>query len=121
MAEEEAQAETATAISAYGIPLATVTSFKYLGRVLSESDDDWPAAAKNLQRERQKWALLSRVLVREGVDARTPGRIYMVVVQAVMLYGLETWVYSPPTEGIEEEVLQEVKYAPNKIPDNMIG
>ena len=36
--------------------------------------------------------MVTWVLSREGVDARTSGRIYLVVVQSVMLYGLETWV-----------------------------
>ena len=36
---------------------------------------------------------------REDVDARTSGRIYMFVVQAVMLYGLETWVIKLQIEG----------------------
>ena len=36
---------------------------------------------------------------REDVDARTSGRIYMLVVQAVMLYGLKTWVITLHIEG----------------------
>ena len=36
-----------------------------------------------------------RLLSRDGADARTSGRIYMVVVQAVMLYRSETWVMKP--------------------------
>ena len=35
LAEEEARAGKEMAITSYGIPLAPVTSFKYLGRVLS--------------------------------------------------------------------------------------
>ena len=35
------------------------------------------------------------VLRREGSDARTLGRIYVTVVQAVMIYGSETWVITP--------------------------
>ena len=83
-------------ITAYGIPLALVTYFNYLGRVLSvAADDDWPAVVHNLQRERQKWARLYRVLRREGAYAQTPGRIYVLVVQVVMMYGSETWVTTP--------------------------
>ena len=40
MAEEEAQGDTETAITSYRIPLAPVTSFKYLGRVLLASEND---------------------------------------------------------------------------------
>ena len=39
---EEEQAETEIVITAYGIPLAAVTSFKYLGSVLLAVDEDWP-------------------------------------------------------------------------------
>ena len=82
-------------ITAYGIPLVPVSSFKYLGRVMLASDDDWPAVEQNLRREQQKWERLTRVLEREGVDAWTSGRIYMVVVQAVLLYGSQMWVMTP--------------------------
>ena len=46
----------------------------------------------NLRRAQQKWALLTMVLGREGTDARTSGSIYVVVVQAVLMYGSDTWV-----------------------------
>ena len=78
-----------------GSPSAPVTSFKYLERVLSAADDDWIAMVHNLQRTHHKWAWLFRVLIREGEDARTPGKIYGVVVQAVILYRSETWVMKP--------------------------
>ena len=81
IAEEEARAGKEMVIAAYGIPLSLVTSFKYLGRFLSAAYNNWPAVVHNLQRSRQKWERLSRVLTREGVDARTMGRIYVAVVQ----------------------------------------
>ena len=71
-------------------PLSPVSYFKYLGRVLLESNDEWPGVVRNLQRELQKWARLNRVSGREGADAHTFVRIYVAVVQAVFLYGLET-------------------------------
>ena len=46
----------------------------------------------NLQRERRKWSRLTRVLIREGAYAQASGHIYLVVVQSVMIYELETWV-----------------------------
>ena len=42
LAEKEAQEGTATDITSYGMTLSPVTSFKYLGRVLYASDNDWP-------------------------------------------------------------------------------
>ena len=46
----------------------------------------------NLLRVQHKWALLTRLLRREGADARTLGRIYVALVQVVFLYELEMWV-----------------------------
>ena len=42
LAEEEARPGAETEITAYRTPLAPVTSFKYLGRVLLAADNDWP-------------------------------------------------------------------------------
>ena len=82
-------------VTSYRIPLALFTSFRYLGRVLSVVNDNCPGVIHNLRKAQQKWEWLSRVLIREGVDARTLGRIYVTVVQAVMLYAFETWVMTP--------------------------
>ena len=88
--EEEARSGTERSITAYEIPLALVASFKYLRRSLLAVNDNWKSVAHNLRRAWQNWAWISWVLIREGADARTLGRIYMEVVQAAMLYGLET-------------------------------
>ena len=88
------------ALTAYGVPLYQVTSFKYLGRVLAAEDDYWPAVVRNLRHARQKWARLSWVLSREGVDSRTLGQIYLVVVQLVLIYGSETWVLTPHMQRV---------------------
>ena len=37
-----------------------------------------------------------RILVREGANACVSGLFYKAVVQAVLIYGLETWVLTPP-------------------------
>ena len=95
LAEDEARAGTELAITAYGTPINLVTSFKYLGRVLSEADENWPAVVNNLWRARQKWVRLTRVSSREGADARTSGQIYLAVVHLVMLYRSDTWVMTP--------------------------
>ena len=54
---------------------------------------------QNLWREQQKWERLTRVLGREGTDYRILGRIYVEVVQEVLLYGSETWVMTPHIGG----------------------
>ena len=39
--------------------------------------------------------ILSRVLGKDGADARTSGRIYVVVVQSVLMYGSDAWATTP--------------------------
>ena len=92
---EEAEVWFLMALTAYGRPLTAVSAFKYMVRVLSASDDDWPAVIRNLRRARQKWACLSRMLGWEGVYSQTSGMFYTAVVQEILLYGLEAWVMSP--------------------------
>ena len=65
--------------------------FVYLGRPLSCTNKDWPAIYRNLQKARQRWASVSRVLTREGASPRISGMFYKAVVQSVLLYGSETW------------------------------
>ena len=64
-------------------------------RVLAAEDDDWTSVVRNIRCTRQKWARLTRILIREGADEQTSGQIYLAVVQSVLLYGSETWVLTP--------------------------
>ena len=92
LAEEEARVGSEAEITAYGITHAPVTSFKYLGRVISVAEFFFPEVVSNLRKAWWKWAQLTKVLRREGEDARTLGQIFLAVVQLVLLYGSETWV-----------------------------
>ena len=73
--------------SAYGTPLTAVHSLKYLGHIISSTDDNWTAVYHNLHRAKGKWGEMVRILGREGADRRTTGRFYVAVVQAVILFG----------------------------------
>ena len=68
---------------------------KCLGRFLAAMDDDWPEVIVNLKKARKSWARLLRILGWEGADARMSGRFYLAIVQAVLLFGAETWVATP--------------------------
>ena len=81
--------------SEYGMPLTAVPSFKYLGHIIFSIDNDWPAVELNLRQVWLKWGRMVKILVREDVDKRMTGKLYVVVVQAVLLFGLETWVATP--------------------------
>ena len=52
---EESRVVTPMVFSAYRRPLKMVTSFKYLGRVISAADDDWPEVVQNILKARMEW------------------------------------------------------------------
>ena len=70
------------------------TQFKYLGRVLDEKDDDNHAIDRQLKRAKAKWARVGKVLSVQTTDPRVRGYFYKAILQAVLLYGSESWVIS---------------------------
>ena len=86
------------AFKAYWKPLETVATFKYLGQVMTVGDGNWTAVAGDLVKARKSWVRLSRILIREGADKRVLGNFFKAVVQAVLLFGAETWVLAPRIE-----------------------
>ena len=76
LAEVELRERMERALEAYVEPLENVTAFKYLGRVTTEGDDDWPAVVGNLQRERKSWGRFSRILRQEGADLKVSGHFF---------------------------------------------
>ena len=53
MAEAELRDITERALEAYGKPLEIVSTFKYLGRVMTAGDGNWPSVAGNLAKARK--------------------------------------------------------------------
>ena len=86
------------AFQAYGEPLETVTSFKYLGRVLTAGDDDWSAVAGKLRKDKKIWIRMTRILGREGAEPKISGLFFKAFIQTVLLSGSETWVLTPRVE-----------------------
>ena len=76
-------------------PIQKVSSFKYLGRILSANDDDLPVVAANVRCARQCWGQVAQLLIQKGASSSTMSYFYKAVVQAVLLYGSATWVLSP--------------------------
>ena len=64
LAEEEARAGEEAEIKAYGIPLDPFLSFKYLRRFISAEENYWPSVVRNIWRERNNWARMTRVMSR---------------------------------------------------------
>ena len=76
LAEEEIRESSERAFQAYGAPLENVTSFKYMGRVMTVGDDYWPKVVGNLQKVRKIWGQISRILIREGADPKVSGHFF---------------------------------------------
>ena len=55
---------------------------------------------RNLQHARHKWERLTQVLIREGAYTQSLGKIYLAVVQVVLLYWSETWVLTPRMQRV---------------------
>jgi hypothetical protein len=74
--------------------------------------NDWPALYANLKKAQQHWGMLSLILVLDGASPRARGLFYKAVVQAVLLYGCETWVVTNAMlrvlEGFHHEVAQRI-------------
>ena len=70
LAAAEGEAETERAFNAYGKRMQSVKEFRYLGRILTSTDDDWPEVARNLQKERATWGRMARIMGREGADPK---------------------------------------------------
>ena len=62
--------------------------------VLVDNDDDLPAVLANIRKAKARWGQVAALLVCEGASSQTMGYFYKAVVQAVLLYGAETWVLS---------------------------
>ena len=79
--------------------MKAVAEFQYLGRVLTATDDDWPAVAGNIRKARVSWGRLARVLGQEGADPKVSRSFYTDVTQQVLLFGAESWVLTKNMES----------------------
>ena len=77
-----------------GQPIERVSSYLYLGRVLQANDLDHEAIMARLKQARACWGRIYRLLNQDGIRAQTMARFYLAIVQAVLLFGAETWVIS---------------------------
>ena len=67
------------AFEAYRAPINSLLEFKYLGIILTATNDDWKAVVGNLGKARRSWERLSRVLDREGADPKVSRAFYIAV------------------------------------------
>ena len=69
-----------------------VEVIKYLGKLLDQWDDNFPAVLRNIWKAQQVWRRIGKLLRTEEAEPVTSEKFYCVVVHAVMLFGEETWV-----------------------------
>ena len=72
-----------------------VPSFKYLSRLLSAADDDWPALIQKMTKAQAVWRIMSRILSREGEKLRVSVFFFKAVFQLVLLFGKDMWLVTP--------------------------
>ena len=73
-------------------------SFKYLVSVFMARHEEWPEVAGKLQKARNILVQMTRILIREGAYLKVSGHFFKAVVQAVLIFGAETWVLTPRAE-----------------------
>ena len=66
--------------------------FKYLGRPLGQTCNDWPVIIWNMRRVKKFWGRPGKMLWREGLDTQALEMFYRVVLQEMLLFGSESWV-----------------------------
>ena len=59
-----------TVFHVQGVPIETVSEFKYLGRVVKNNDDDWPAVNQNLKKATATWGRICKILSKEGAKTQ---------------------------------------------------
>ena len=79
---KETRENSERAFEAYRAPIKSVLEFKYLGRILTATDDDWPAVVGKLGKVKRSWGRLSRVLSRKGTYPKVSRAFYIAVTQA---------------------------------------
>ena len=82
--------------------------FKYMVRVMTAGDDNFPAVAGNVQKAGKSWVQKLRVLSREGVYPKVLGHFFKAVVRAVLIFGAETWVLTPWMERVQSRFQHRV-------------
>ena len=86
--------------------------FKYLGRLLCRLEDRCLVVHRNMCKARQVWGHLVKLPWREWEDLFISSKFYHAVLQAVVLFGADTWVLmsemSQKLEGVHVEFLRQV-------------
>ena len=74
-----------------GEKIDKAAEFKYLGRILEETDNNEHAANRQLTRARARWGSIAKILTIDGASPRVMGYFYKAIIQTVLLYWSELW------------------------------
>ena len=90
---EQRALELDTIFTVFGEPIQNVHKFKYLGRLVTDTDDDKEAVMHNLEKANNAWRHLRRIISHEKKrNLRAAVSIYRSIVESILLYGSETWI-----------------------------
>jgi Reverse transcriptase (RNA-dependent DNA polymerase) len=82
-----------TSFTVFGETIENVHDFKYLGRIVTDTDDDKTTVIHNLNRAGKAWGQIHRLLSQEKKrNLKAVVSVYQAIIQAVLLYSSETWV-----------------------------
>jgi hypothetical protein len=73
-----------------GEVLKKVESFRYLGRILAQDDEDVRAVRNQIKKAHGTWARVGQVLQADNTPPKVSAMFYKAVVQSVLLYSSET-------------------------------
>ena len=79
------------------ILIGGVTQFKYPGRMMEETESEYPTVHRSISKAHAVWCRLVNLLLREGDDIWVSALLYRTVIQAVMMFGSEYWELSDAT------------------------
>jgi hypothetical protein len=85
---------TEAKFQADGKEFMRVEEFKYLGRIVTDDDNDDKAVDANLEKARKKWGQVGKFLRSNDANPKLMATFYKAIVQAVLLYGSESWAIS---------------------------
>jgi hypothetical protein len=83
-----------TTFTVFGETIENVHEFKYLGRIVTDTDDDKAAAIYNLKKAGKAWGQIYRLLSHEKKrNLKAVVSVYRAIIHAILLYGSETWAF----------------------------
>ena len=89
-----------------------VTSFRYLGRVILAADYYCLALVRNYSRARAFWERITRILIRKRAEPRLSDFFFKAMVQVLLIFSAETWVFTPVWSGswggVQDQVVRRL-------------